>query len=409
MNEPQEDAAVPPTTLVRIVALPLISRILTDTGFQILFPFMNIWARELGVSTLQMGRLIGFRNLTGLLAPFWGTLADRYGYRRFLQLEAVLIALGQLLFAYGVYFPLQLTGLMLSGMATFGFLPTLQAYISTRLPYTVRARGMGIMEYAWALAGIIGVLATGWIIERINWQAPFLILSLGLLAISVLYRSLPGRIPSSNRIRVGVAVSWVRSLRQWLIEAGIGSGSVRTTMLVGALISYGLMSIVFVFGNWLTTEYDTSARDLGIVAMFMGIADLGGTILVTLFTDRLGKKRAVLGGSIACCGTLLLLPLLNVSLTSSVVGLMLVRWVHEFTLVSFFTFASEQVPQRRGALLSLTSAFIFTGGSLAGFTGPWLYQQVGIVGPCVAAAVGMALVALLNVLFLREPQGDEPL
>ncbi len=402
MHTAPEEQPSAHVSLGRIVGLPLVTRILTDTGFQIFFPFMSIWAQGLGVSTLQMGRILGLRNLTGLVSPLGGALADQYGYRRFLRAEILLIAIGQLLFAYGRIFPLQVAGLMLSGVASFAFIPTLQAYISTRLPYAIRARGMGMMEYAWALAGIVGVFSAGWIIERINWQSPFLILSIGLIVASYLFRTLPGRTSGDGRAQPSVALSWLPAARQWLIEAGIGSGSARTTILMAALISYGLMNIVFVFGDWLSTEYSASASQLGTVALVMGVADLGGSVIVTLFTDRIGKKRAVLGGSLLSCVVFLVLPALNISLISSVAGLMLMRFVHEFAIVSFFVFASEQAPRRRGSMLSLTGAFSFMGGSLSGFTGPWLYQRMGIRGPCLASALSVVLIPLLGILFLRE-------
>ncbi len=402
MKTTQDSHAASQVSIGQIVALPLMARILTDTGFQILFPFISIWAQGLGVTTLQMGRLIGFRNLTGLAAPIWGTLADRYGYRRFLQAELLFIAIGQLLLAYSTVRSTQITGLMLTGVATFALIPTLQAYISTRLPYEIRGRGMGIMEYGWALAGILGVFSTGWIIERINWQAPFLLLALGMIALSFVFRTLPGRTSGTRRSQPGVSTSWLYAFRQWLMDAGIGSTSARTTLFMGTLISYGLMNTVFVYGIWLSAEYDTSATTLGTVALAMGFADLGGSVMVTFFTDRIGKKRSVLLGSLLACVALMVLPVLNISLTTSVIGLMLMRFMLEFTLISFFVFASEQAPGSRGAMLSLTGAFSFGGGSLAGFTGPWLYERMGILGPCVTSTVGMALVVLLGLLFLRD-------
>ena len=402
MTTTPEEHPQPRASVGRIMALPLSARILTDTGFQILFPFINIWARSLGVTTVQMARLVGFRNLTGLMSPLWGALADQYGYREFLRAEMQLVAVGQLLFVYGEYYPLKVAGLLLNGMATFALIPTMQAYVSTRLPYEIRGQGMGILEYAWALAGILGVVSVGWIIEKIDWQFPYLLLSTGLLVVSFLFRGLPGRPPGSRRRQPAVAVSWISAFRQWLNEAGIGSVSARTTIGMATLISYGLMNIVFVFGNWLSTEYGASITDLGTVAMAMGFADLGGSILATFFTDRLGKKQSILSGSLASCIVLLFLPFLNYSLIASVVGLMLARLVIQFALVSHFTFASEQAPSSRGSMLSLNAAFSFTGGSLAGFTGPWLYEQFGIAGPSYASALGMALVIPLGLLFLRD-------
>ena len=46
-------------------------------------------------------------------------------------------------------------GMMLAGLGIGIFVPNLQAYVSGKLPYTLRARGLGMIEYSWALTGII--------------------------------------------------------------------------------------------------------------------------------------------------------------------------------------------------------------------------------------------------------------
>ena len=47
------------------------------------------------------------------------------------------------------------------GLGIACFVPNLHAYLSARLPYSLRARGLGMVEYSWALTGIIGAVALG--------------------------------------------------------------------------------------------------------------------------------------------------------------------------------------------------------------------------------------------------------
>ena len=63
--------------------------------------------------------------------------------------------------------------MLLVGLGSFSFVPTLQAYLSNRLPYQQRARGLGILEYAWALSGIVGLYLVGQLLDMAGWQMPF--------------------------------------------------------------------------------------------------------------------------------------------------------------------------------------------------------------------------------------------
>lgn len=72
-------------------------------GLGFALPFLPIFVQELGVSdpadaALWAGVLIGVGPLlAGVLAPFWGGLADRHGYRRVALLALTAIGLSQIL------------------------------------------------------------------------------------------------------------------------------------------------------------------------------------------------------------------------------------------------------------------------------------------------------------------------
>lgn len=387
------------SSLGRLIALPLISRSLIDTTAQIYFPFLPALAQGLGITSARLSQILAIRSLMGLLVPLTGTLADRFGYRRSMRIALLGIALGLGLFALGPSLPLRIAGLMLSGIAGFSFVPTMQAYLSHHLPYTIRARGIGIVEYGWAFAGIVGLSTTGWIITRTDWTVPFLILAVAMVGLFFLYLSLPG-----GRIATQSALHQATTRGAPLIQRLPSlSRSAWATVCVTGCVSFSLFNILLVFGEWLTTGYGLLAEDMGRVAMFMGVADLGGSVITSLFSDRMGKRNSVLGGSALSCLAFLLLPGIGRSLIGCIVGLSLIRFAIEFTIVTQLAFASEQAPAQRGQMMSLVGAAAFASTSLSGFTAPWLYQRMGIAGPSFMAALVMALSVLINLLFMREP------
>jgi hypothetical protein len=86
--------------------------------------------------------------------------------------------------------------------------------------------------------------------------------------------------------------------------------------LAGALSYFAAMQLMIAHGVWLADQYGLdAAAELGLVAFVFGWFDLAASVSVSLFTDRIGKKRSVLIGIRRLAGRLhLLMPLLNVSL-----------------------------------------------------------------------------------------------
>ena len=50
--------------------------------------------------------------------------------------------------------------------------------MSARVNYSQRARYLSVFEFTWAGALLIGAPATGWLISRTSWSAPFLVFAL---------------------------------------------------------------------------------------------------------------------------------------------------------------------------------------------------------------------------------------
>ncbi|MYC63439.1 MAG: MFS transporter [Caldilineaceae bacterium SB0661_bin_34] len=392
-------------SLVGLIGIALVTRCLTDTGFQIFYPFLPMLAGGLGLTTTRMGQLLGLRNLTGLLSPVFGALADRQGFRKWLRIELMALSAGFLLLALGPSLPVKVFGFILSGIAALAFVPTLQGYLSHRLRYSMRARGIGIVEYGWAFAGIAGLSTAGWIIERTSWEVPFVILGIGLAILSILYYLLPPGHPEGTRPRMSNPAA---SRRQQLTNL-VGSLSVSAwaTIACTGFLSFAMFNVLIVFGDWLTQTYDLGAGDMGRVAMAMGIADLCGSIGASAYSDRIGKRRAVMAGGVLAIAAFVLLPILGTNLVGAVGGLMLMRVALEFAIVSLLAFASEQDSHRRGQMMSMMGAANFTASALGGFSGPWSFLRLGITGPSLLAVSGMLACTVLNIGFMREPQGRD--
>ncbi len=392
----------PELSVRRLIALGLLTRFFTDTGIQLFFPFYPIIAAGLGVSAPVMGRLVSARSLMGLLSPLFGLLMDRTSYRLVMRLGLMLAAAGFLVVGSSSGWPLALVGMILMGMGTFSFIPALQAYLSSRLPYNQRARGLGIMEYAWALAGILGLLVAGELIGLTSWRVPFFIIAGVLLVMSFVFRALPSAREGHDGLGAAAATPQLPTLADF-VQLGENRRSAWAVLVGGGLIMFATWHVFLNYGTWLQNEYGLDAAALGQVAAVFGVADLCASVLVSLVSDRIGKRRSVIGATALAAISFLLLPVVNQGFVPLLIGFLFARFGFEFAIVSNLALLSEQVPEQRGKMLTFGAMFGLIGTALAGITSSAAYTAVGPWGLGVVSAVAMSGAFLLNTFFVREP------
>lgn len=389
-----QSAALP---ISRLIIMGIGVRLFIDTGIQLFGPYLPAIAGGLGVSVVTLGALNSMRSLTGLAAPIMGAVADRYGYRVVMRGLLLTAAAGTFLFAASHNFGLALVGAFFMGLGLFGFTPVLQAYMSAQIPYERRSRGLGVVEYAWAFASIIGVSSAGLMIERLGWRAPFWVLGAGLLLAFFVF----GALPATKRRRESGSARQLWQWRRWparLLDLARLESNARSThaaILANGLAVFATSNVTLVYGVWLSNEYGLTPSRLGLVALALGLSELLGSVLVSLFGDRFGKYRSILLGAAASVFTYALLPFLNVSVLAIVPGLLLMRFLFEVTLVSNISLLSEQVPTQRGKVLTLATAGVTTGLALASFTGPAVYESWGISGVGILSTTSALLATLL--------------
>lgn len=395
-------------SFARVILFGVTAKFAIDTGIQIFNPYLATFAEGLGVDVIVMGRLISLVSAMGIIAPLLGALADRLGYRLVMRLALLSGALGALLTGSSAHLFVAAIGLVLMGIGFAIFAPMLHAYLSAIVPYQQRARGIGMVEYSWALANIVGLSLAGQLIALTNWRLPFFVLSAGMATAWLAYSRLPP-VPPARKPQRTASLShrrhWAQRVRAYF-DLGPNARSAWASILTGAFNFFASLHIVIVHGVWLAREYGLGPASLGLIALVMGIADLCGSVLVSLISDRVGKRRAVLLGTSGSLLVYLALPMLNVGLATAILSLILLRFAFEFSIVSNISLLSEQVPDQRGKVLTLSAVFYLTSNALVGFTGPWAYTRFGVwgLGPVSAAAVSISLLIIWR--WVREAKGE---
>ena len=165
--------------------------------------------------------------------------------------------------------------------------------------------------------------------------------------------------------------------------------------------------IIVVFGAWMEDSFGLSLVALGGVAVFIGASELAGEGATFAFTDRLGKRRAVLLGlTFSIVGFGLLVPAHN-TMSLGLVFLGFALFGFEFTIVSSIPLASELMPMSRARYLGWMVVSMSLARGVGAAVGPILFESYGLAGPAIAAMAADVLAAIVLITRVREHSSAE--
>jgi predicted MFS family arabinose efflux permease len=341
------------------------TRAVFNLMYRMVYPFLGVFARGLGVDIAELSLALTARSIIGTFGPFAAIVADKRG-RKFGMLLGLGVFIGGV--AVVVYLP-TLAGLtialVMSTMGKYIFDPSMQAYIGDRVPYERRGLAIAITEFGWSVAFIIGIPLMGFVISRNGWMAPFpLLVMLGALMFGLLYFSLP-----KGDHQPDPDATVFSNVRLVLISVPALAG-----LSIGLWASAANEVVNLIFGVWLEDAFALKIVALAGASAVIGFAELGGEGLVALFVDRLGKHRAVAIGLLANSGSALLLPLLGHTSAGALVGLFLFYLTFEFTLVSIVPMMTEVLPEARATVMAFNVAGESLGRAIGAPLAPFLYS-----------------------------------
>ena len=367
-------------------------RLVLNTAFRFVYPFLPAISRGLGIPLTQAGFLVSARWIGAATTPLAIQSVGGGEARR----KTIRIALGMFIgglvvsVAFGAYWA-ALAGFAMYGLGKSMFDVTVHSYISDRVPYADRAKKMGVIELSWGGSLLVGAPAAGWLIEKMGWEAPFwvlAVLALVGLALSGLFldvdRPLDATAPRRLKLhRASVAL-----------------------LAVSALFSLAAEVLFVVFGAWLEDSFSLSLSALGLSAVVLGIAELGGEGFTVLVTDRLGKKRSVLGGLTI---SIVAYSLMGAFATSQVLGLgmfAVALFGFEWTIVSSIPLASGMHEIGRAKYLALGIVAMGLARSLGAAVAPALFAAGGLTYPVILAVAADVLAAVVLIAWVKEPDAQ---
>jgi EmrB/QacA subfamily drug resistance transporter len=281
-----------------------------------------------------------------------GAAGDRFGRRRILMFGIGIFALGSTACALAPDFSVLVSGRLFQGIGAAMLAPNSLAVLGQSFSGAAKGRAVGIWAATGAIAGAIGPVLGGWLIDLGSWRTIFLI-----------------NLPTSA---VAILLAW-RYLPDDSLTTGPSAGSQRLDVAGGSLATAGLGALTI----GLTLGSGASGwTGRAIAATFAGCALL---LMFLLFEKRAGE-RAMVPLSLFGSRGFVALTLLTLFLYAALGEL--------FVLLPFVLIrgAGYSAIEAGAALLPLPITLAFASplaGSLADRIGTrWLLA----VGPLVVAA-----------------------
>lgn len=295
----------------RNLAVLMLGIFATYTGFAFVMPFLPLFVTELGVTdpgraALWSGLLFGLSPLlSGLLAPAWGALAERYGRKAMLSRGLGVFALLILLTAFVTNIWQLLALRALNGLFG-GYIVLAIGLASAIAPRERTGEAIGLIQAAQLAGGIGAPFIGGFVVDLVGLRGAFFVAAAlalaGFLAFQWGFRETPAPGLTAGTTDRGRARG---SLREWL----------RRPHFAGLLCAiFALQFVDRSFGPLLPLYLGTLDAPAARLGTISGIVLAGGALatgVAAAGSGRLASRRnprPLLVGAVAC-GAACCLPL----------------------------------------------------------------------------------------------------
>jgi EmrB/QacA subfamily drug resistance transporter len=216
-----------------------------------------------------------------------GSAGDHYGRRRLFLAGIGLFLAASLVCAAAPTLPIILAGRVAQGIGAAMLMPNSLALLGAGFDDEAKGQAIGTWAGVGALAGAVGPLIGGWLVDAVGWRPIFLLnLPIGLAAAWLAWRFVPESRDSRAGARMdlpGALLSAVAlALCTWALTAAAKPGADEALLIGAGVVGLGLLAL---FG-WLELEHGENA--LMPLFLMRNATFLGVTLLTLLLYAALG-------------------------------------------------------------------------------------------------------------------------
>lgn len=168
-----------------------ISNLLVAGTMTMIMPFLSLYIETLGNFSERYvqkwsGLIFGATFISAfIMSPIWGRIADKYGYKPILMINAIGLAISILLMGY-VENVWQFFFLRLAMGVVTGFIPTSLAFISTQTEKKEAGKTLGTLQMGSVSGSLFGPIVGGLLADAFGFQYTFFITSASVLIAGVI-------------------------------------------------------------------------------------------------------------------------------------------------------------------------------------------------------------------------------
>jgi DHA1 family multidrug resistance protein-like MFS transporter len=382
-----------------------IAEFVSIVGFSAAMPFLPYYVQELGITApgeveLWSGLLHSMHALAmGVMAPVWGSLADRVGHKAMVgrAMFGGALLLAAMAFVGNVQ---QLLILRTVQGAVTGTVVASTALVAAGTPVDQRGVALGALQMGIYLGASFGPVVGGFIADAYGYRVPFVItgISLALSGVLVALQVREARAPRD----VGSPVSFVDGMR-----AVTGSTQVLQVFGVRLLVRSAFRSVAPLLPLFIQMLAPTEERLSSVVGLVTGaamVASAVGAATVGRFGARFGLRRVLT----ACAATSAATYLLQ-SMATGVLQLLLLRSLSGLAMGGILTalssaLASASPKGYEGAVFGVDSSVVSVANAIGPMAGGAIAASWGLRTSFAVAAGGFALTVVL-LLAQHAPTG----
>jgi len=217
-----------------------------------------------------------------------GGAGDRFGRRRLLVAGIALFAAASCLCAFAQGLPTLLLGRVLQGVGAAMLMPNSLAVLGTAFAGEARGRAIGTWAAAGAMAGALGPLLGGWLVDAVGWRTIFLInLPIAVAAIWMILRHVPETAETDRP-----ALDWTGGL---LATAALGALTWGLTIRsAGEGGGAALAAATLLLAAFVAVEWRRGEKAMMPLALFTSRGFVGLSLLTLLLYGALGGLLVLL-------------------------------------------------------------------------------------------------------------------
>jgi DHA1 family multidrug resistance protein-like MFS transporter len=270
-----------------------VAQLCAMVGFAFAMPFIPFYVRDLGVTdeaqvAIWAGLLsTGSGLMMSLMAPVWGTLADRYGRKVMVQraMFGGAIILSSMYFVQNVR---QLFALRVFQGAVTGTVAASVAMVSSVVPTARLGYSLGLMQTAVFVGNSFGPLVGGAFAESFGYRAPFLVTGVLLLG-------------GGTLVLLGARERFRRPARHERSGSGSLLAFLTSPGILVLLVVYTLMNLggsfvgpIFpLFVEQVIGKPEGAASATGLLLAVQGLTSAAAAVTTGRLSDRWGHKSVL--------------------------------------------------------------------------------------------------------------------